>query len=204
MCGLIINSSRCLKEVKMCGRYALYDTSKSEFKIAHNLVGQNYNITPSAIVPIVVQNDEVKLVSWTLKIPWADKLNIINARSETLEEKTVFHDVKRCVFIANGYFEWLRKDKVKIPYYHTFKDQMMYFGGIFNDRGACIVTRKSYPMKINVHRRQPIILRYNDFQSWFSLKHDYTCEYAQDMEIFEVTSKVNSPKNNTPDNIVGV
>ena len=185
----------------MCGRYALYDTSKSEFKIAHNLVGQNYNVTPSASVPVVINNGEVKLVSWTFKVPWADKLNIINARSETLETKKVFQNAKRCIFIANGYFEWLRKDKVKIPFYHTFKDQMMYFGGIFSDQGACIVTRQSYPMKVEVHHRQPVILQYNDFERWFASEHDYTCEHSQDMDIFKVTSKVNSPRNNAPDNI---
>ena len=183
----------------MCGRYALYDTSKCEFKLSHNLVGKNYNITPSAKVPIVVNNTEVKLVSWTFKVPWAHNLNIINARSETLETKKVFQNTKRCIFIANGYFEWIRKDKIKIPFYHTFKDQMMYFGGIFNDQGACIVTRKSYPMQVEVHHRQPVILRYNDFGSWLALKHDYSCKHSQDMDIFEVGTKVNSPRNNTPE-----
>ncbi len=183
----------------MCGRYALYDISKCEFKISHNLVGENYNIAPSATVPIIVDNDQVKLVSWTFKVPWAEKLNIINARSETLETKKIFQNTKRCIFIANGYFEWIRKDKFKIPYYHTFKDQMMYFGGIFNDQGACIVTRKSYPMKVEVHHRQPVMLRYNDFGSWFALKHDYSCKHSQDMDIFEVRTKVNSPRNNTPE-----
>ena len=78
---------------------------------------------------------------------------------------------------------------------------MMYFGGIFNEQGACIVTRQSYTMKVEVHHRQPVILQYNDFEKWFASEHDYTCEHSQDMDIFKVTSKVNSPKNNAPDNI---
>ena len=185
----------------MCGRYALYDTSKSEFKIPHNLVGKNYNVTPSAMVLVVVENNECKLMPWTFKAPWAEKLNIINARSETLDSKIIFKNSKRCIFIANGYFEWLRQDKAKIPYYHTFKDQMMYFGGIFNDRGACIVTRKSYLMDVNVHHRQPVILRYDDFTRWLASEHDYNCEYSRNMEIFKVSSHVNSPKNNALENI---
>ena len=100
-----MRNAETVERLNMCGRYALYDTSKSEFKIAHNLVGQNYNITPSASVPVVINNDEVKLVSWTFKVPWADKLNIINARSETLETKKIFQNAKRCIFIANGHFE---------------------------------------------------------------------------------------------------
>ena len=185
----------------MCGRYALYDTSKSKLKIAHNMVGKNYNIAPSEMVPVVVENNELKLIAWTFKAYRADKLNIINARSETLDSKIVFKNAKRCIFIANGYFEWLRQDKAKIPYYHTFKDQMMYFGGIFNDQGACIVTRQSYPMDSNVHHRQPVILCYDDFTSWFALDHDYTCEFSRNMEVFEVSTQVNSPKNNAPGNI---
>ena len=185
----------------MCGRYALYDTTKSEFQIAHNLVGQNYNIAPSAKVPVVVDNNDVKLVTWTFKVPWADKLKIINARSESLKTKKIFNKANRCIFIANGYFEWLRKDKVKIPYYHSLKDQMMYFGGIFNKEGACIVTRQSYPMEFEVHHRQPVILRYDDFESWFAFQHDYTCQHTQDMDVFKVSNKVNSTKNNSPENI---
>ena len=81
---------------------------------------------------------------------------------------------------------------------------MMYFGGIFNERGACIVTRQSYPRKVEVHQRQPVILRYQDFATWFALEHDYTCEHSREMEIFEVSKKVNAPNNNAPENIVRI
>lgn len=186
----------------MCGRYALYDISHLDLKIPSNMIGQNYNIAPSSAVPVVVDTGEVKLVKWEFKVPWAKKLRIINARSETLESKKIFQGVKRCVFIANGYFEWLINSKEKIPYYHTFGKRMMYFGGIYNDQGACIVTRKSYPMKVNIHDRQPIILRYEDFFNWLSSSHDYNCDYYHDMYIYQVSKAVNSPKNNFPDNIL--
>ncbi|MEE2774992.1 MAG: SOS response-associated peptidase [Pseudomonadota bacterium] len=185
----------------MCGRYALYDTSKADFKIPHNLVGTNYNIAPSTTVPVVVKNNQVMLITWTFKSPWIGDLNIINARSETLETKKIFRGAKRCIFLANGYYEWLRRDKVRIPYYHTFKDRMMYFGGIFNETGGCIVTRQSYPMKVEVHHRQPVILRYTEFTSWFASDHDFSCEHSRDMTIYEVSRDVNSSKNNSAGNI---
>ena len=56
-------------------------------------------------------------------------------------------------------------------------------------------------MKVEVHHLQLVILSYNEFASWFALEQDYTCEHTQDMDIFEVSNKVNSPKNNVPDNI---
>ena len=188
----------------MCGRYALFDTSISDFSFAHKLVSKNYNVTPTTIVPVIVDNNEVKLLCWTLRVPWSNSFTIINARSETVDSKNIFKNTRRCIFIANGYFEWLRKDEVKIPYYHTFEDRMMYFGGIFNDYGACIVTRESYPKEINVHHRQPVVLQYDEFSNWFSYNHDYSCEHSRKMLIYEVSGSVNLPKNNSPDNVLRV
>ena len=188
----------------MCGRYALYDTSKLDFEVAHNLIGISYNIAPSMKVPVIVENNEVSLVNWTYKVPWAKNLDIINARSETLEKKPVFRNAKRCIFIANGYYEWLQTAEGKVPYYHTFRTRMMYFGGIFNDYGACIVTRQSQSMKVDVHHRQPVILNYQEFSNWFDLKHNLTCEQNRDLDIYRVSNKVNSPKNNSPDNVAQI
>ena len=188
----------------MCGRYALYDISKLDFKIGNNIMAVSYNIAPSSIVPVVTENSEITLIKWTLRIPWSEKLRIVNARSETLETNLTFRNTKRCIFIANGYFEWLKRGGRKIPYYYTFDDRMMYFGGLFNDYGACIVTRQSYSTMAGGHHRQPVILRYQDFDSWFNSTHDYACEHSSDMDIFEVSIKVNSPKNNYPENITRV
>lgn len=182
----------------MCGRYALYDTAKSDLEMGHNLVGKNYNIAPLAMVPVIKDNNNIELVRWAFKVAWDTKLNIINARSETLASKLAFQNTKRCIFIANGYFEWLSRDKSKIPYYHTFNDKLMYFGGILNDQGACIVTRESYPLKVKVHSRQPVLLQCKDFRRWFTSEHDYSCGFSRDMDVYQVTSLVNSSKNNSP------
>ena len=199
----------------MCGRFASYknlnklinifNITNSDFNMS-----KSYNISPGQNVNIILS---YKFENYFLASNWGynfinnktqHKQIVINSRIETINSKLLFKDSflkRKCIIPANGYFEWLIQDKVKIPYYHTFKDQMMYFGGIFNEQGACIVTRQSYPLKVEVHHRQPIILRYNDFESWFASEHDYACEHSQDMDIFKVTSKVNSPKNNAPDNI---
>ena len=188
----------------MCGRYTLYDISKAEFPIPKNMVGVNYNVAPSTLVPVVINNLKVQLVRWTLRVSWATNLNVINARSETLETNKIFQNTNRCIFIANGFFEWLRNGKEKKPYYHTFANQLMYFGGVFNDYGACIVTRKSYSLNVVVHQRQPVILRYNEFSNWLSSQHDYTCEHSKHMQVYPVSTKVNSTKNNSVENIFKV
>ena len=45
-----------MKRLKMCGRFALYDYSKSEFKISDNLIGRDFNISPSSKVLIIDDN----------------------------------------------------------------------------------------------------------------------------------------------------
>ena len=103
----------------MCGRYTLFNTLNAEFPIPKNMVGENYNIAPSSNVPVVIDGNNIKLVRWTFRVSWAEKLHIINARSETLAEKKIFKKAKRCIFIANGYFEWLRMGGEKpLPYFY--------------------------------------------------------------------------------------
>ena len=44
-----------------------------------------------------------------------EKSLIINARSETIENKKSFANLNRCVFISDGYYEWKKKWKIKEP-----------------------------------------------------------------------------------------
>ena len=184
----------------MCGRYALFDTSKSKLKFTKQ-IKINYNISPNSKVHIINNKNEIVSVNWALKAFWSDKINIINARSETLEDKQTFKNTDRCIFIANGYFEWMKSGSIKKPFYHTFNDRMMYFGGVMNKFGACIVTRNSYSNISYVHNRQPIILRYDDFSKWFLRQHDYECIHSNEIEIYRVTNRVNNPRNNNYENI---
>ena len=108
-----------------------------------------------------------------------NKIEIINARSETLKSKTSFQKVNRCIFLANGYFEWKRENSKKIPYYHTFKEKKMFIGGIYDLTGACIVTRESYPKLAKIHHSQPILLKHADFDNWFKDSHDFKCNFSE-------------------------
>ena len=52
-----------------------------------------------------------EFMKWGITPSWSkSKINIINARSETLQEKDDFKNSLRCIFIADGYYEW-KKDK---------------------------------------------------------------------------------------------
>ena len=45
--------------------------------------------------------------------------NIINSRLETINSKLLFKDSylkRKCIILANGYYEWQNKNGIKIPY----------------------------------------------------------------------------------------
>ena len=182
----------------MCGRFAFFDNTN--FKIKDNFI-PNYNISPGSKVYALIENSKVIKINWSLSTSWSSKIKIFNARSETLDNKFSFKNKKRCVFFANGYFEWKKEKYKKIPYYHTFENKIMFLGGIFDSSGACIVTRPSYPKLAEVHHRQPVILNYNTLSDWFKKSHDYNCSFSEDIIIFPVSIKVNSSLNNCKDNV---
>tara|TARA_B100000989_G_C19468244_1_gene439408 strand:- start:436 stop:1011 length:576 start_codon:yes stop_codon:yes gene_type:complete len=187
----------------MCGRYTLFDNSKSKLKKKVN-IKPNYNIVPGSNVLLINKKCEYFFMPWSLNFSFLKSLNIINARSETIYKKKIFNNTKRCIFVANGYYEWKRKKNKKVPYYHHFLNKMMYFAGLFNEHGACIVTRASYVNTMKIHHRQPVLLEYEDFSSWFLGTSNFECNTTKDLKIDEVSTQVNIPANNRMDNIFPV
>src|SRR5260370_7540058 len=65
---------------------------------------------------------------WGLIPSWAKDESIgsrmINARAETLTEKPSFKGLlrsKRCLIVADGFYEWKQENGSKIPMYMTLK-----------------------------------------------------------------------------------
>ncbi|MDR4485132.1 MAG: SOS response-associated peptidase [Nitrospirales bacterium] len=87
-----------------------------------------YNIAPTQLVACIRTNPEshececVEL-KWGLVPSWAKDPSIgnklINARGETVAEKPSFRKAfkhQRCLVLPDGFFEWKREGKVKLPY----------------------------------------------------------------------------------------
>ena len=182
----------------MCGRFTLFDNTK--FNINDNFI-PNYNIAPDSNIHALIEGNKVITINWALRPQWSKAIKIFNARSETIDVKTSFKKTSRCVFLANGYFEWEKENMKKIPYYHTFKNNFMFLAGVYDSSGACIVTRPSYPKLSNIHPRQPVMIDFSSLNSWFKKSHDYTCKFSEDIIIYPVSNKVNSVSNNSKENI---
>src|SRR5690554_1120661 len=84
-------------------------------------------------------------MKWGLVPYWAKDEKIgykmINARSETIETKPSFKyafQKRRCLILADGYYEWKKNDAGKIPYRFVMKDRKPFaFAGIWEtwDKG---------------------------------------------------------------------
>lgn len=64
-------------------------------------------------------------------------MRTINCRDDSLIENrgmwTTMKAKKRCVVIAQGFYEWLQKGKEKVPHYVKQRDgQLMCFAGLWD------------------------------------------------------------------------
>lgn len=210
----------------MCGRFTI-TLSKEDFirylskykqleiNIDH-LELPNYNVAPSEEVAAMIKHKDtyrVGPIKWGF-IPFFakdDKKYVINARSETLLDKTMFKDSvinKRCVIFADSFYEWKTINGKKIPYRILVKDMKLFaFAGLwshYKKNGesiytATIITTKANEMMSDIHERMPVILTDDQVELWLNepfieQKHlNLLTAYPSDlMENYQVSPYVNS------------
>lgn len=133
---------------------------------------------------------------WSKNVPeYADSLRAINARDDSLSEnKPLWNKPKhqsRCVVLVEGYFEWLKKGKDRVPYYLTKDDKtggsLLYLAGLYdhcciggNEIYSCsIVTTNATTSLSFLHERMPVILNNDeDIMKWLDPIEKYTKELA--------------------------
>jgi putative SOS response-associated peptidase YedK len=173
----------------MCGRFG---ASYRDIKAVWNLYGDfsfqtRYNIAPSQEVPVIIRNDErneAKLMKWGLVPSWAPDPSMgqrmINARSETLLEKPSFKQAvqkRRCLVPANGFYEWVREGKRKIPMWIQFKTREPFaFPELWDcwvDRETgkplytfTIITSHANALLRRIHNRMPVMYRRDMGKQW--------------------------------------
>ena len=84
----------------------------------------------------------LRSVRWGLVPSWAKDVKIgskmINARVETLLAKPAFKSAakrRRCVIPADGYFEWMKVDNKKVPFFlHAGDGQPLAMAGLYELR----------------------------------------------------------------------
>lgn len=186
----------------------------------------NYNVAPSQSIPVVVERNVRSLVSmrWGLIPAWAkdpkigDKL--INARAETVASKGVFKPAlakRRCLILADGFYEWKKVRDAKRPMHIRLKSREPFaFAGLYETwispkekevLSCTIVTTAANEIMAPIHSRMPVMLPQSLEEVWLNMDIDPLELLAQTlkpfpsslMEAFEVSTYVNSPRNNSPE-----
>ena len=121
----------------MCGRFTLKTPTATIGSLFPGLVipdlAPRYNVAPTQNIACVRQGkigkNELALLRWGLIPFWAKDTRIgakmINARAETVAEKPSFRNAfkkRRCLVFADGYYEWIKENGGKQPYYITLPD----------------------------------------------------------------------------------
>ena len=176
----------------MCGRFAFYSAHEAVarlFGVADAPpIEPHWNIAPTQFVPAVREraagDRRLALLYWGLVPYWAEDKTIgtrmINARSETLREKAAFREAyrkRRCLVLADGYYEWLRTGAVKQPYFiHLASGEPFGMAGLWEswrDRASgerlescAIVTTDASASIRKIHERMPVVLAEADWDRW--------------------------------------
>jgi putative SOS response-associated peptidase YedK len=202
----------------MCGRFS-FVVDKEKVKKALPFVKLdtpllvNYNIAPTQKANIFTNTEPHLLqeMAWGLIPSWAkDNKNasaLINARMETLLEKPSFKQPfqsKRCVVLADSFYEWKTVGRAKIPYrILPINNDVLLMAGIYDDwRGqktfSIITTKPNAEMSV-LHTRMPVILRgYADCEKWLGTMDTETlctmCAKPPDnlLKTYRVSDKINS------------
>ncbi|MFC6825405.1 SOS response-associated peptidase [Halopelagius fulvigenes] len=92
---------------------------------------RRYNCAPGQELPVVTDDapEEMRFLKWGLMPGWADDRSVgstlINARAETVREKPSFREAferRRCLVVADGFYEWTARDGERRPYRVAFED----------------------------------------------------------------------------------
>ncbi|WP_169979833.1 SOS response-associated peptidase [Tautonia rosea] len=216
----------------MCGRFTLSSSPEriaQAFELPDPLpFDASYNIAPTQPVAAVRRDPDsgarrCDLMRWGLVPSWAKDPSIgnrmINARAETVAEKPAFRHAfrrKRCLVIADGFYEWKREGSRKQAYFIRLKDGSPFgFAGLWDYwegpdgafESCSIITTEPNALMEPIHDRMPVIVANDAYGLWLSqevqeperLEPLLVPFPAEAMEAWPVSTMVNRPANNRPE-----
>tara|TARA_B100000780_G_C20922287_1_gene367449 strand:+ start:96 stop:722 length:627 start_codon:yes stop_codon:yes gene_type:complete len=199
----------------MCGRYVVTKPVTKTAGLVKTTIKvedvDNYNAHPTQKLPIIKSYTNGKALenyNWGLVPSWAESKKdfrpLINARLETLMEKVSFKKLiqtSRCIVVADGYYEWKRNEKEKVPHYFTkINSSLMFLAAIHQNNQFCIITREATDSIKEIHNREPLILNEEQISNYLDIKKEgidfLKSIKAPELKFYEVSKNVNKPINN--------
>ena len=198
----------------MCGRYVVTNPVSKTEKLVKTAIQvqdiENYNAHPGQKLPVIKKyknGNTLENLKWGVIPSWAkdkDFKALTNARLETIDEKISFKKLIknfRCVAVADGFYEWKRKEKEKIPHYFSRVDKKpIFFAGIYESDQFCLITEEASENIKDIHHRQPVILNQTDVNRYLNLEISGSgflrdCK-KPNLLFHRVSKEVNKPSNN--------
>ena len=198
----------------MCGRYVITNPVSKTKRLVKTAIKvedkENYNAHPYQDLPVIkkyTNGNALENLKWGLVPSWSKKKEfkpLINARLETIDEKVSFKkliQLTRCVVVADGFYEWKREERNKIPYYFLREDKkIIYIAGIYENDQFCLVTEEASKNILEIHRRQPVILNEKDVNRYLNIELNGSSFLKEckkpNLEFYEISKEVNKPTNN--------
>ena len=222
----------------MCGRFSL-KTLPPELARTFELPEENlpvirygrFNIAPSQQVVTIRDTGSGKefvTLKWGLIPSWTKEPRsgggLINARAETIAEKPSFRSSlaeRRCIILADGFYEWEKKDGKTQPYYFCLKTGAPFgFAGLFDSwkspdgevtETCAIITVAANLTVGRIHNRMPVIFSNpTQWNAWLDRSNKDTATLStllkplpdEELISYPVTTIVNSPQRDTAECIV--
>jgi putative SOS response-associated peptidase YedK len=138
-----------------------------------------YNAAPTELLPVIYQRDgtlHAEMMSWGVK-PGPDGPFVTNARDDSLLVKRMFKESaqkRRCVILADGFYEWQTIGRAKVPHYFFLKGHEPFtFAGLYEPPATpegpsrcMVVTTTPNSMLEAFHDRMPVILAPEMRKAW--------------------------------------
>jgi len=184
-----------------------------------------YNVAPGQDIVAVRQcatepRRSFSRVRWGLIPSWAKEPSIgykmLNARAESVAERPAFREPlrsQRCLIPADGFFEWRREGKQKLPFCFTpTGEQVFAFAGLWDRwrtpkgeviESCTIITTAPNSLMQDVHDRMPVILPPEEYDLWLDPGFTHVAELqallkpypAGAMRRYRVSQRVNHVAN---------
>jgi len=219
----------------MCGRFVGFRSLEElidHFPVDVSNVDAtaNFNVSPSQEILAIARHEgknHLVAFNWGLVPFWAKDKSIgsrmINARSKTAHSKPSFRNAfkrRRCLILADGFYEWKRDKGNKQPMFLTLPDGNPFaFAGLWEIwdnqgkapepyRSCTILTRQASDSVRPIHHRMPVILKPEAYTPWLDPANQ-DIEILQDiiqnqlhteLKAIPVSRQVNLVRKNSPEN----
>ena len=220
----------------MCGRFFRH-SPREELAAAFQAdptgleLGPSYNVAPGQSVLIVrhapsLGRRVLDTAAWGLVPHFAKDTSgayrCINARAETVDTKPSYRSAfskRRCLLIADGFFEWRAEGRRKLPYAIALKTRKPFaIAGLWETwrdpttdqklQTCALVTTDANELVASIHNRMPVILDPDQCSTWLgegpttapgALKSILRPFPPDEMLMWPVSPQLNTPRFDEPE-----